>query len=46
MCITREQINSDYPFDADDMTQDDYDELARAMAQNDTEEIKRITGNS
>lgn len=45
MAISREQVNRDYPFDADDMQQDDYDELARAMAQEDISEIERITGN-
>ncbi len=45
MAITREQVNREYPFDADDMSQDDYDDLARAMAQEDRQEIERITGN-
>lgn len=45
MSISREQVNRDYPFDADDMQQDDYDELARAMAQEDLREIERITHN-
>ena len=43
MAITREQVNREYPFDADDMSQDDYDDLARAMAQEDRQEIERIT---
>lgn len=43
MAITREQVNREYPFNADDMTQDDYDDLARAMAQEDRREIERIT---
>ena len=45
MTVTREQINRDYPFDADEMTQDDYDDLATAQAQEDCQEIKRITKN-
>jgi hypothetical protein len=43
--VTREQVNREYPFNSDDMTQDDYDDLARAMHKNDVDEIKRITGN-
>ena len=46
MSITREQINRDYPFDADGMSQDDYDDLSRAMYENDIDEIKRITESS
>ena len=43
MAITREQVNREYPFDADNMTQDDYDDLAEAMAKEDKQEIQRIT---
>ncbi len=43
MAVTREQINKDYPFDADEMTQDDYDDLATAMAEENYQEIRRIT---
>ena len=45
MAITREQINRDYPFDADEMTQDDYDDLNIAMAQENRDEIERIVTN-
>ena len=43
--ISRENVNREYPFDSDDMTQDDYDDLAIAMHEENIQEIKNITGN-
>ncbi len=44
--VNRQYVNEAYPFDGDDMTQDDYDDLAVAMHQNDHEEIRRIVQES
>ena len=41
--MRRDEVNRRFPFDADNMTQDDYDDLAVAMNQNDTDEVERIT---
>jgi hypothetical protein len=44
--ISREEINQNYPFDSDNMTQDDYDDLNLARYKNNRDEIERITKRS